>query len=122
MKTLIFVYNADRGLGDGVVHFFHKLLRPQSYPCGLCAITFDTVSMKQAWKKFLFSLPHECLFLHRDEYLLHYDLAPTGGFPAVFGLGNEGMTQVLTSEEIDSAQTCEQLISLISPLINARTT
>ncbi|WP_373514480.1 hypothetical protein [Persicitalea sp.] len=122
MKTLIFVYNADTGLGDGAVHFFHKLLLPQSYPCGLCAITFDTFSLKQSWKKFLFSLPQECRFLHRDEFLLHYDLASTCGFPAVFGVDNNELTQVLTSEEIDSAQTCEQLISLISPLINARTT
>lgn len=122
MNTLIFVYNADTGLGDGVVHFFHKLLRPKSYPCGLCAITFDTFSMKQAWKKFLFSLPQECRFLHRDEFLLHYDVAPTGGFPAVFGVDNNGLIQVLTREEIDSAQTCEQLISLISPLIDARMT
>ncbi len=78
--------------------------------------------MKQAWKKFLFSLPQECLFLHRDEYLLRFDMVPTDGFPAVFGVENDGLKQVLTSEEIDSAHTCEQLISLIRPLINARTT
>lgn len=122
MKTLIFVYNADTGLGDGVVRFFYKLLRPKSYPCGLCAITFDTFGMKQAWRKFLFSLPPECLFLHRDEYLLRYDLIPNGGFPAVFGLATDGLTQVLSSQEINSARTCEQLISLINPLIGARST
>ncbi len=121
MNLLIFVYNTGAGLGDGVVRFFRKLLRPQSYPCGLCAITFDTFGMKQAWKKFLFSLSPECIFLHRDEYLLRYGLAPNDGFPAVFGLGTDGLTQVLSSQEIDSARTCEQLISLINPLISSRT-
>lgn len=60
--------------------------------------------------------------MHRDEFLLHYGLIPTSGFPAVFGVDNEGLTQVLTSEEIDSTKTCKELISLISPLIDTRTT
>lgn len=121
METLLFVYNVDAGLGDGVIRFFYKLLRPQSYPCGLCAVTFDTLAMKENWKRFLITLPQECRFLHRDEFLSLYELNPTDSFPAAFGVTSSGLIQLLTSRELNQAQTLEQLMSLVQEILPTST-
>lgn len=69
---LILVYNADSGIVNALIHAVHKAVRPETYECSLCAITYGAVSMRGEWRRFLDSLPMEKVFHHRDDFAESY--------------------------------------------------
>ncbi|MEW6777524.1 MAG: hypothetical protein AB1405_14600 [Bdellovibrionota bacterium] len=72
MKKLVFVYNGDSGLWNGVVHYLHKRLSPETYPCQLCGLIYDGTSLNKDWLAFVKTLGLPSEFLHRDEYRKKY--------------------------------------------------
>lgn len=64
---LIFVYNADGGLVQGLLDTLHKTLSPSTYSCSLCAITYGALRMDPKWRAWLKTLPMPAVFLHKDE-------------------------------------------------------
>lgn len=64
---LIFVYKADSGLFNVIKDLIHKNISPETYPCSLCAVTWDNLGMKREWRQFVQSLDRSVEFLHRDE-------------------------------------------------------
>ncbi|MBC6989805.1 hypothetical protein [Hymenobacter sp. BT491] len=83
-QQLLFVYNADSGLANGLLDTFHKILSPRTYPCSLCGITYGTVGMRTDWKQYLQALPVKTQFLHRDEFLKAFPQLRYHPLPAVF--------------------------------------
>ena len=53
MQTLVFVYNGDSGLINGLMHLMHKAVSPETYECQLCAIVYDGVRQSKDWKNFI---------------------------------------------------------------------
>jgi hypothetical protein len=102
MTELLFVYNADSGLLNATVDFFHKIISPATYACSLCAVTYGKQGMRPDWREFVAELPVKTTFLHRDELrklhpeLTHYPL------PAAFrrDVGNSWRL-FLTNFELD---------------------
>lgn len=80
---LIFVYNADGGLLHMVKDLIHKNVSPETYPCSLCAVTYDNLGMKREWKQFVHGLGREVEFLHRDQLRKTYGIANVQ-LPAAF--------------------------------------
>lgn len=72
MKKLVFVYNGDSGLMNGVMHYLHKRISPDTYPCQLCGIIYDGMSLNKDWLAFVKTLDVPSEFLHRDEYQRQY--------------------------------------------------
>lgn len=72
MKKLVFVYNGDSGVVNGVMHYLHKRISPDTYPCELCGMVYDGMSLKKEWLDFVKSLGVPTEFLHRDEYRKTY--------------------------------------------------
>ena len=64
---LIFVYNADGGIANGLMDSVHKTLSPATYPCSLCAITYGMVRMDPKWRRWLKELPIPTVFYHKDD-------------------------------------------------------
>ena len=71
-RNIIFVYNAKGGKWNYILDTVHKYASPSTYECNLCKITHD-LKMKEAWKKFIESSPHNFKFLHLEE-LEEYNL------------------------------------------------
>jgi hypothetical protein len=65
---LILVYNADSGWLNAVKDAVWKVVRPATYPCSLCALTYGWVSMQGRWRRFLDGLPHAKVFHHKDDF------------------------------------------------------
>jgi hypothetical protein len=76
---LICVYNADTGLIQALMHAVHKQVRPASYPCSLCALTYGAVSMRGNWKRFWRELDARVDFYHRDDFTRDFPELGTGG-------------------------------------------
>ncbi len=65
-KNIIFVYNAKGGKWNYILDTVHKYASPSTYDCNLCKITHD-LKMRESWKKFIESSPHNFMFLHSEE-------------------------------------------------------
>jgi len=102
MTELLFVYNADSGLLNAAVDYFHKILSPSTYPCSLCAITYGNQGMRPDWKEFVIQLPVQSTFLHRDELRKKYPELAQYPLPAAFRRDAGGPWRLfLTSFELD---------------------
>ena len=109
---LILVYNADSGLLNALVHAVHKAVRPETYECTLCAITYGAVSMRGEWRRFLNSLPMEKVFHHRDDFA---DAFPGHDFDlATILMRQEGREpEVLVSKhDLDGVASVSELIDM----------
>lgn len=102
---LIFVYNADSGLVNGLLDLLHKNLRPETYACNLCAVTYNNSGMKKEWKTFVQSIPLPVTFLHKDEFVKRF---ATEAFEAPSAYWMRGAMREL----IISANTMQELPSL----------
>lgn len=111
-KQLIFVYNADSGLFNTVTDIAHKIFSPQTYSCGLCALTHSYFSMRDEWKSFIESLGAECQFVHRDEFIKQYD-GPEYIWPAIL-INQAGQLSVcLGAEDINACNDLDELKAMI---------
>ena len=114
MNTLIFVYNADSGLINGLKDLLHKLISPTTYPCSLCAVTYGSLGMHAEWKEFVEQLGHPVEFLHKDELKQQYDITDVP-LPVLLGLSDEGQfSTLLDSETLDSLTTLSELKAAVS--------
>jgi hypothetical protein len=109
MKKLVFVYNGDSGIVNGVMHYLHKRLSPDTYPCELCGMVYDGMSVKQEWLEFVKSLGVETEFLHRDEYAKRYGKSALA-WPAVLLHDDKSMLRtVLSADDFKNIPSLEVL-------------
>ena len=112
--SLILVYNADSGLPNAVKDAVWKVVRPATYPCSLCALTYGLVSMHGRWPRFLGQLPQAKVFHHRDDFALAFPGLAIP-LPAILLAEGEAPPQVLVSAaELDAMPDCDELIALVA--------
>jgi hypothetical protein len=112
---LVFVYNADSDPVSGLFDIGHKLFSPETYQCGLCSLTHDTFSEKQAWKSFREESAVDMEFLHRDEFEKKYGVSHE--YPVVLRSNGE-LDLVLSKNDIDAIGSVEELIGKIRSLVS----
>lgn len=110
---IVFVYNADSGLVAGLKDYFHKVLRPSTYQCRLCAVTYGPLGMKGDWRRFVTHLPFGVEFLHRDEFSARFPDSREE-FPAAFLVDDGGIVSKLVSAaDLAGVESLEDLKSLV---------
>lgn len=119
MKTkLLIVYNADGNLFSKVTDFAHKILSPSTYPCSLCALTYDNLGVKKQWAEFLRKLNVEQEFFHKDEFLKKYKQYETE-FPAIFIEGGKSLQLLVPHAMIDACTSLQDLEQVITAKLNS---
>lgn len=111
-EKLIFVYNADSGLFSTMEDYVHKIIKPQTYQCTLCKITYGNLGMKKKWKEFIESLEVPVEFLHRDEFVKQYP-DEEKKFPAAYIQVNSKFIRIISQEELNRIKTLKELIELV---------
>lgn len=110
---LILVYNADSGVLNMVKDAVWKVLRPSTYPCSLCALTYGWVSMHRDWRRFLDALPHTKVFHHKDDFAVAFP-SQTAALPVILLASADGPPEVLVSAaELDALPDLAALIALV---------
>jgi hypothetical protein len=109
---LIFVYNADSGLFNTVSDIAHKIFSPQTYSCGLCALTHSYFSMRDEWKAFIESLGVDCQFMHRDEFITEYN-DQDYQWPTILIKSHDQLNVCLESADINKCKDLDELKILI---------
>jgi hypothetical protein len=111
-STLVFVYNADGGLFNGLAGLAHKIFSPQTHACNLCALTYSHFGMKKEWKEFLGSLAVALEFLHRDELKERHGIEAVP-LPMAFEMAGSELRVLLDAEAINSCKRIDDLKQLI---------
>lgn len=110
---LIFVYNAKSGKLNALFDIAHKILKPETYQCSLCALTHDALSEKKIWSDFKARTSLELEFLHKDEFEKQY--GQTRDYPVI--LENSDLLRTLIGpDELNRLRNVEELIERIEKL------
>lgn len=115
MEKLLFVYNANSGKLNASFDILHKTFSPATYNCNLCRITHGILEENKIWKNFRESSNQEMEFLHIDEFQKQYasKFGHKFTFPIVLAATENGLEVFISSEEINTLERPEELISLI---------
>ena len=108
MEKLIFVYNADSGLVNALKDWTHKIVSPETYPCSLCALTYDNLGMRRSWRNFIEALEFDVEFLHRDELEEQYGIRDIP-LPAAFVQQEGKLNLWMNSDEMGACQSLQEL-------------
>jgi hypothetical protein len=115
---LIFIYNAKAGILAGVMDSIHKTLSPETYPCGLCAITYGALAMKPIWRNWLKSQPFESEFRYRADFRTSYP-GIDAALPAIFVTQADGLQLLVAAADFKTAVNVDKLIALIETRLAA---
>ncbi len=111
-QKLIFVYNANSGILNTLGDLAHKILRPSTYPCNLCAVTFGNLGMKMEWKKFVNSLDVDVEFLHKNEFKEKFK--KDGKFPAAYIIKENDLQIFISQAEMNAVKNQHDLMDLVT--------
>ena len=109
---LIFIYNADSGPISLMKDFFHKVLKPSTYECNLCAVSFGNFGMKKEWKNYIDNLDVPAEFLHRDQFIKQYDVK-NAQFPSAYLKTDSKLELFISQDEMNELQSVEELIRIV---------
>lgn len=114
-EKLVFVYNANSGFRNGILDSLHKIVRPNTYDCKLCDVTYGFFSEKKVWKDFRKRVSGEWEFLHKDEFQKQYasKFGYAFRFPIVLVVSQDGFEVLITKKQLDAIKSPEELIRLI---------
>ena len=110
--TLVFVYNSDGGLFNGLRNWAHKIVAPSTYPCSLHALSYGTLGIHSEWRSFVDSLPVGTRFYHRDEFHRRYGKLQEP-LPAVFLQVDNQVEVWITTEDLKRLNILDELIILV---------
>lgn len=113
MEKIIFVYNADGGILNGIKDLIHKNLSPKTYDCRLCAVTYDNFGMIREWKDFIRTLNISAEFLHRDELKQQYGVENIPLPTALIKSKDTDLQVWISAEEMNQCQSLDDLKSLV---------
>ena len=112
MSELIFVYNAKSGIMNGLIHWTHKIISPESYVCVLCSLTYNNFGKINKWKSFLNSLELQITFLYKDQIKSKQTFFKNN-LPCVYLVKEKDNKILMSSKELNL---CKDLDSLIITL------
>lgn len=117
MSKLLFIYNANSGIGNLVLDVAHKLFRPETYACNLCTITHNTFSENKAWKTFREQSTIDMDFLHIDEFETKYK-ETNFEYPIILKEEDTIVKPFLSKAIINTFNSVEDLIAAIKSAYN----
>jgi len=111
--NLIFIYNANSGILNGIMDAGHKIFNPSTYPCSLCALTYDTFTENEIWQNFRKDSSIRMEFYHKDEFEATFPKVNMI-YPAILKLEGNQITTVLTNEILNDISDVDELIERLN--------
>ena len=116
---LIFVYNADSGVLNGLKDLWIKTVTPEQYDCQLCAVTYGFGGMKREWRGFVHGLGRGVKFLHRDELAQQFGLIGVE-LPAAWVQDGGELKPWISAGEMRSCRNLDELMALVTSRQNEK--
>ncbi len=115
---LVFVYNAEAGLVQGMLDSLHKTLSPDTYECALCAITHGFFTMDKKWRAYLKALPIEAAFFHRSDFKETFPGADVE-LPAILIARGQEIMPLVTAPEMVKIKSVDDLCAVLDEKLAA---
>ena len=112
-SLMVFVYNADSGFTSPLKDYVHKVAKPSTYQCNICALTYGNFGMKKSWKDFIYNIDVPVEFLHRDEFMEKYSV-DSADLPAVYLRKGNKIREIIDREDINRCESLDEFIALVS--------
>ena len=108
---LLFVYNANSGLLPLLKDVSHKIISPKTYPCSLCALTYNPFTESNTWKTYRKNTTIEMVFYHKDEYESLYNYKTT--YPSILIENKNKIKGFIDKNRLNQLTSVQELIALI---------
>lgn len=110
--TLVFVYNAEAGVLNGIMDSARKLFSPSTYACHLCAITHGLTRMKPEWRTWLQRSGLDVRFYHRSDFRRDWPAADIQ-LPAILMQEGDRLSPIISATELAQIRDVGQLVALL---------
>lgn len=110
MMNLIFVYNANSGFINAMLHAGHKLISPSTYSCNLCTLTHNTFIEDPKWAHFKEASDINMMFYHLNEFEMQFP-EKRFDYPVVLKEYKGELQVVMSAQEINEIKSVDELIS-----------
>ena len=108
-RQLFFVYNANTDPISAVVDYAHKVFKPSTYKCELCALTHHNLGVRTAWKNFKKQSKVEMEFMYirgfETQFNLRYD------YPVILERKDDKFLLLIGKKELQEMESVEVLIN-----------
>lgn len=111
--ALVIVYNADEGLGAALFDAVHKLVRPDTYTCDLCVITYSAVLMRGPWRDWLKAQPFVHEFYHRQDFTRAFPALAHLPLPAILRRDGDELALLLGPDDMRADMAVAELIAAV---------
>ncbi len=115
---LIFVYNANSDPISVIVDYAHKVFKPSTYKCELCALTHHNLGQRNAWKHFKArsKMEMEFMYIHgfEKEFNLQFE------YPVILVRHDDSIHELMGKKEFQSIESVEKLIEKLEALIDQK--
>ena len=110
-NKIFFVYNSHDDIYTIFTDTIHKTIKPATYSCQLCKLTYNTFNKKKKWESFLSNLKYESVFLYRDdEFIRKKNISE---FPIILFGSSDELQVLLSKEDINKNRSLDELINMI---------
>ena len=114
---LLFVYNAEKDFFNGAIDYAHKVFKPSTYKCDLCALIYHNLGQRFAWKKFKEATNADLSFYYikgfEKKFNEYYD------YPVVIMRDNGQNTVILNQQDLSEFDTVEDLILRMEAIVKS---
>jgi hypothetical protein len=117
-RLLVFVFNCDRGNLSAIKDYSHKLADDKVPECRLLSLISSPVGIKKSWKRYVQDLRIPARFLYHDEYEEEFGELFTP-LPAVFLHFQKTRSLLISTDELSSAMSVDELIGLVNQKLAA---
>ena len=115
-RQIIFVYNAHTDPINVVVDYAHKVFKPSTYKCDLCALTHHNLGQRSVWKEFMLDVDFDLSFMYikgfEKKFKERYE------YPVVLELSNGQLSLHINKEQIKTLKNVNDLIYQLKLIIN----
>jgi hypothetical protein len=114
--VILFVYNANTDPVSVMVDYAHKVFKPSTYKCELCALTHHNLGERSAWKSFKKRTNADLTFMYLRQYEKAYTERYT--YPVILRKTDAGFEILLDKVELKALNDVESLIKKLEMKMN----
>lgn len=115
-RTLFFVYNANADPISAIVDYAHKVFKPSTYQCELCALTHHHFGERNDWKNFKKRAKVDLEFMYISGFESKFNLQYN--YPVILEKINEEWVELIGKKELKKMHSIHDLISKLELIIN----
>ncbi|MCB9752297.1 MAG: hypothetical protein H6713_20265 [Myxococcales bacterium] len=118
-RGILFVYDADLSLASVLAEIAHRTVRPDTYVCNLCKVTYGALGMKRAWSRYVKGLRAGGLdvdFALRSGFRRRHPDRADDPLPALYERSADargGLRRLVGAGEFNAATTVDELQALV---------